>query len=67
MDGLHLFVIAKDSSFLPCLINFQDLGDLGLVAKVSRSSQSMMRKPNPLTVAKVFETFRLIAKVCLND
>ncbi|KAG8644646.1 DNA ligase 1 [Manihot esculenta] len=37
-------------------------GDLGLVAQASRSSQSMMRKPDPLTVAKVFNTFRLIAK-----
>lgn len=39
------------------------MGDLGLVAKASRSSQSMMRKPDPLTIAKVFDTFRLIAKV----
>ncbi|OMP02426.1 DNA ligase, ATP-dependent [Corchorus olitorius] len=37
-------------------------GDLGLVAQASRSSQSMMRRPDPLTVVKVFETFRLIAK-----
>nr|GMD64576.1 DNA ligase 1 [Ipomoea batatas] len=41
---------------------YKDLGDLGLVAKASRSSQSLMRKPEPLTVAKVFSTFRLIAK-----
>ncbi|XP_031400677.1 DNA ligase 1-like isoform X2 [Punica granatum] len=41
---------------------YKELGDLGLVAKASRSSQSMMRKPDPLTVAKVFDTFRLIAK-----
>ncbi|KAL5565806.1 hypothetical protein UlMin_028970 [Ulmus minor] len=40
----------------------KELGDLGLVAKASRSSQSMMRKPDPLTVTKVFDTFRLIAK-----
>lgn len=39
------------------------MGDLGLVAKASRSSQSMMRKPDPLTITKVFDTFRLIAKV----
>ncbi|PKH65267.1 hypothetical protein CRG98_050171, partial [Punica granatum] len=39
-----------------------ELGDLGLVAKASRSSQSTMRKPDLLTVAKVFDTFRLIAK-----
>ncbi|GLU02548.1 hypothetical protein SLE2022_197940 [Rubroshorea leprosula] len=41
---------------------YKDKGDLGLVAQASRSSQSMMRKPDPLTVAKVFNTFRLIAK-----
>lgn len=39
------------------------MGDLGLVAKASRSSQSMMRKPDPLTITKVFDTFLLIAKV----
>lgn len=44
----------------------QELGDLGLVAKASRSSQSLMRKPEALTVVKVFDTFRLIAKVPLN-
>ncbi|GKV01302.1 hypothetical protein SLEP1_g13866 [Rubroshorea leprosula] len=41
---------------------FKEKGDLGLVAQTSRSSQSMMRKPDPLTVAKVFYAFRLIAK-----
>lgn len=41
---------------------YKELGDLGLVAKASRSSQSMMRKPAALTVTKVFNTFRLIAK-----
>ncbi|XP_065618265.1 DNA ligase 1 [Quercus suber] len=41
---------------------YQVLGDLGLVAKASRSSQSMMRKPDALTVTKVFNTFQLIAK-----
>ncbi|KAE8037729.1 hypothetical protein FH972_010294 [Carpinus fangiana] len=41
---------------------YKELGDLGLVAKASRSSQSMMRKPDALTVTKVFNTFRLIAK-----
>ncbi|XP_077253185.1 DNA ligase 1 [Tasmannia lanceolata] len=38
------------------------LGDLGLVAKASRSSQSLMFKPSPLTVVKVLDTFRAIAK-----
>ena len=42
---------------------WQALGDLGLAAKACRSSQSLMRKPDPLTVAKVFNTFGLIAKV----
>ncbi|XP_057483850.1 DNA ligase 1-like [Actinidia eriantha] len=41
---------------------YQALGDLGLVAKASRSSQSLMRKPEALTVTKVFDTFRLIAQ-----
>ncbi|KAK5846948.1 DNA ligase 1 [Gossypium arboreum] len=41
---------------------YKDKGDLGLVAQASRSSQSMMRKPDPLTVIKVFDTFQLIAK-----
>jgi len=36
---------------------------LGLVAKGSRSTQTMMFKPEPLTVVKVFDTFRQIAKV----
>ncbi|XP_043706255.1 DNA ligase 1 [Telopea speciosissima] len=40
----------------------EELGDLGLVAKASRSSQSLMFKPKPLTVARVFDTFRTIAK-----
>lgn len=42
----------------------QKKGDLGLVAKESRSSQPMMFKPEALTITKVFNTFRLIAKVC---
>ncbi|MED6204915.1 hypothetical protein PIB30_013159 [Stylosanthes scabra] len=37
-------------------------GDLGLVAKKCRSSQSKIRMPDPLTIRKVFDTFRLIAK-----
>ncbi|KAK8935484.1 DNA ligase 1 [Platanthera zijinensis] len=41
----------------------QELGDLGLVAKASRSSQRMLYKPQRLTIAKVFDTFRSIAKV----
>uniref|UniRef100_A0A2P2K9R1 DNA ligase ATP-dependent N-terminal domain-containing protein n=1 Tax=Rhizophora mucronata TaxID=61149 RepID=A0A2P2K9R1_RHIMU len=40
----------------------KDKGDLGLVAKESRLSQSMMRMPDALTITKVFNTFRLIAK-----
>ncbi|XP_021910323.1 DNA ligase 1-like [Carica papaya] len=46
---------------------YKELGDLGLVAKASRSSQSMMRKPDALTIAKVFETFQLIAKEAGKD
>lgn len=42
-------------------------GDLGLVAKRCRSSQSLLRKPQPLTVAKVFDTFRLIANESGNE
>ncbi|TKY67157.1 DNA ligase 1 [Spatholobus suberectus] len=41
---------------------YQKKGDLGLVAKESRSSQPMMWKPDALTIRKVFNTFRLIAK-----
>ncbi|CAA0840174.1 DNA ligase 1 [Striga hermonthica] len=41
---------------------YKERGDLGLVAKASRSSQPLMRKPEALTVTKVFESFRLIAK-----
>ncbi|KAL2536283.1 DNA ligase 1 [Forsythia ovata] len=41
---------------------YKELGDLGLVAKASRSSQPLMRKPEALTVTKVFDSFRLIAK-----
>ncbi|MCL7039555.1 hypothetical protein MKW94_015351 [Papaver nudicaule] len=38
------------------------VGDLGLVAKASRSSQSTVSKPAPLTVAKVLDAFRTLAK-----
>ncbi|KAH9326304.1 hypothetical protein KI387_006482 [Taxus chinensis] len=38
------------------------LGDLGLVAKASRSTQRLMVKPTPLTCIKVLESFRIIAK-----
>ncbi|XP_041991868.1 DNA ligase 1-like [Salvia splendens] len=41
---------------------YEELGDLGLVAKAIRTSQPLLRKPEPLTVVKVFDTFRLIAK-----
>ncbi|KAG0457501.1 hypothetical protein HPP92_022658 [Vanilla planifolia] len=41
---------------------WQELGDLGLVAKASRSSQRVLYKPQRLTIAKVFHTFRAIAK-----
>lgn len=41
---------------------YEKKGDLGLVAKASRSSQSMFRKPVALTIRKVLNTFRLIAK-----
>lgn len=39
---------------------------MGLVAKASRSSQKMMFKPKPLTIARVLSTFRAIAKVLLS-
>ncbi|KAL6523267.1 tRNA ligase [Orobanche gracilis] len=38
-------------------------GDLGLVAKASRLSQSLLRKPDALTIRKVFNTFHLIAEL----
>ncbi|GMG98779.1 hypothetical protein Nepgr_000619 [Nepenthes gracilis] len=46
---------------------YKELGDLGLVAKAIRSSQTMMHQPAPLTVAHVFDTFRLIAKASGKD
>ncbi|CAN6287892.1 unnamed protein product [Urochloa humidicola] len=42
--------------------DLKELGDLGLVAKASRSSQKMMIKPKPLTISRVLSTFRAIAK-----
>ncbi|RCV42376.1 hypothetical protein SETIT_9G212100v2 [Setaria italica] len=42
--------------------DLKELGDLGLVAKASRSSQKMMFKPKPLTISRVLSTFRTIAK-----
>ncbi|XP_022755568.1 DNA ligase 1-like isoform X2 [Durio zibethinus] len=71
-DGLELGI--GDASIIKALAEacgrtesqvksqYKEKGDLGLVAQASRSSQSMMRKPDPLTVVKVFDTFRLIAK-----
>ncbi|OAY77562.1 DNA ligase 1, partial [Ananas comosus] len=44
------------------LFQWQELGDLGLVAKESRSSQKVMFKPKPLTISKVLDIFRAIAK-----
>ncbi|CAN6476796.1 unnamed protein product [Victoria cruziana] len=38
------------------------LGDLGLVAKASRRTQALMKKPEPLTVINVLEAFRDIAE-----
>ncbi|KAL5071716.1 hypothetical protein RYX36_022603 [Vicia faba] len=38
------------------------LGDLGSVAKAIRLSQSMLRKPDALTITKVFNTFHSIVK-----
>lgn len=41
---------------------YKELGDLGLVAKASRSSQTRMFRAPELTVTKVFHTLRLVAK-----
>lgn len=41
---------------------YTELGDLGLVAIGCRTSQSVLLRPEALTVAKVFETFHTIAK-----
>ncbi|KAF3614036.1 DNA ligase 1 [Capsicum annuum] len=71
-DGLELGV--GDASIIKALAEacgakeahikkqYKELGDLGLVAKASRSSQPLMHKPEALTVAKVFDKFRIIAK-----
>ncbi|KAL5709917.1 hypothetical protein ACHQM5_020541 [Ranunculus cassubicifolius] len=48
-------------------LQLEKLGDLGLVAKASRSSQSVMFKPAALTAVKVLDTFRAIAKVSGKD
>ncbi|KAF8395285.1 hypothetical protein HHK36_019228 [Tetracentron sinense] len=45
----------------------KELGDLGLVAKASRSSQTCLYKPQPLTITEVFEKFRVIAKATGKD
>ncbi|XP_073002061.1 DNA ligase 1-like isoform X2 [Typha latifolia] len=45
----------------------KELGDLGLVAKASRSSQKVMFKPKTLTITKVLDTFRAIAKEAGKD
>ncbi|KAH9617783.1 hypothetical protein KSS87_018281 [Heliosperma pusillum] len=47
--------------------SYKELGDLGDVAKEIRSKQSMMRQPLPLTIAKVFSTFHLIAQASGKD
>lgn len=39
----------------------EELGDIGLVAQNSRSSQTMMMKPKRLTVDRVFKTLKEIA------
>ncbi|KAL6563370.1 tRNA ligase [Orobanche hederae] len=41
---------------------YDELGDLGLSAKAVRSSQSLIRIPEPLTVSKVFDKFHMMAK-----
>ncbi|XVF25098.1 hypothetical protein REPUB_Repub13aG0184700 [Reevesia pubescens] len=41
---------------------YKVLGDLGKIAETIRPSQTMMFKPQPLTVSKVFEKLLLIAK-----
>uniref|UniRef100_A0A7N0RCW6 ATP-dependent DNA ligase family profile domain-containing protein n=1 Tax=Kalanchoe fedtschenkoi TaxID=63787 RepID=A0A7N0RCW6_KALFE len=46
---------------------FEEKGDLGLVAKGSQSTQRVMYKPPPLTIDKVFNTFRNIAKESWKD
>ncbi|KAJ1649509.1 ATP-dependent DNA ligase Cdc17, partial [Coemansia sp. RSA 25] len=39
----------------------QELGDLGLVVQRGKSGQRTMFKPKPLSISKVFTTFREIA------
>ena len=46
------------------LCGWQSLGDLGLVVKAIRLSQSTLLKHDALTITQVFNTFRCIAKVC---
>lgn len=41
--------------------DYDTMGDLGLVAKASRTNQKTMYKPTPLTVRSVFNKFKEIA------
>ncbi|KAM9965481.1 hypothetical protein ACTFIW_005297 [Dictyostelium discoideum] len=38
-----------------------EVGDLGIIAQNSRSTQTLMGKPTPLTIQSVFKTFQQIA------
>ncbi|GAB4842935.1 tRNA ligase [Ancistrocladus abbreviatus] len=68
-DSLIIKALAEACGGKEAVIKKQntELGDLGLVAKNLRSSQTMMYQPAPLTVARVFDTFRLIAKASGKD
>lgn len=43
--------------------DYDSMGDLGLVAKASRTNQKTMYKPAPLTVKSVFNKFKEIASL----
>lgn len=62
-EGLLVKAIAEATgrSLAQIKKDYQETGDLGMVAKNSRANQPMMFKPKPLTVPAVFSSLKEIA------
>lgn len=62
-ESLLIKAIASATGRTPAGVkkDFEKKGDLGTVAKESRSNQKTMFKPTPLTIDHVFRTFSQIA------